>query len=134
MNGKFILLFFVFLNLTTILVFSGLGMGTGVYTGMMGSFFEIDAANNITGDLADPLKGALADVRDPERGLFQQLSSVFFDSLKMVLAFIGLITPVPFIALMSSLDIANYVKLIFSIPFVLIWVVSIFEFVRAQRL
>lgn len=138
MNGKFLMFFFIILNVITVIMMGAFGQDTGVYSGFTDSFFETtqnsDGEVYYTGNLSSGIDKELANLREEEKGLFESAASSFFDVAKMLTGFIGLITPVPFIALINSLDLAWYITLIIALPLSILWIIALFEFMGNRNL
>lgn len=138
MNGKFLMFFFIILNVITVIMMGAFGQDTGIYSGFTDSFFETtqnsDGEIYYTGNLSSGIDTELENLRDEEQGLFESLASSFFDVAKMLTGFIGLITPVPFIALINSLDLAWYITLIIALPLSILWIIALFEFMGNRTL
>ena len=137
MNGKFLLFFFVILNIVTVIMMGAFGQDTGLYSGVTDTFFETETINDevrYTGNLSSNVSNELQNLRTPDKGLFESAASSFFNVVKMLVGFVGLITPFPFIALINSLNMAWYVTVIIALPLSMVWVVSLFEFVGNRRL
>lgn len=129
--------FFVILNVLTVILLGAMGQSTGIYSGITDDFFDTETINDkvyYTGNLSSEIEGELETLRDPERGLFQTVASSFFDVVKMLVGFVGLITPFPFIALINGLNLKWYITIILSLPLALIWIISLFEFMGNRRL
>lgn len=138
MNGKFLMFFFIILNVITVIMMGAFGQDTGIYSGFTDSFFETtqnsDGEIYYTGNLSSGIDTELENLRDEEQGLFESVASSFFDVAKMLTGFIGLITPVPFIALINSLDLAWYITLIIALPLSILWIIALFEFMGNRTL
>lgn len=130
--------FFIILNVITVIMMGAFGQDTGIYSGFTDSFFETtqnsDGEVYYTGNLSSGIDAELENLRDEEQGLFESVASSFFDVAKMLTGFIGLITPVPFIALINSLDLSWYITLILALPLSILWIIALFEFMGNRRL
>jgi len=113
------------------------GQSTGIYSGVTDQFFDtttVDGKVYYTGNLSSGIEDELQVLRDPKQGLFESTASSFFDVVKMLVGFIGLITPFPFIALINSLSLTWYITVIISLPLSILWVISLFEFMGNRNL
>ena len=138
MNNKFILIFFVILNLTATVVDLQLGNPSG-YNEFLFDNFNMDQNNetkevvfegNLTGDLGTEYN----KMSNPETGFVTTALTTFIDAIKLVIGVVALITPFPFISVMFALNMYWLVTTFLSLALVAFWLFGIMEFFRGSAL
>lgn len=142
MNGKFILLFTVCINIISLLlsfgcadVTTGCSIGSNFILEMFVSESSINAQLDQSGGFGfnDSFNDAVGDLTEPESSGITNVISVIIDGLLMVLGIVSLMTPAPIIAFMMSLSFPLWINLLVSVPIIILYVMSIAEFVRGSQ-
>ena len=138
MNNKFILIFFVVLNLTATVV--DLQMGNpSPYNEFLFDNFRMSQNNatgevifegNLTGDLGTEYN----KMSNPETGFVTTTLTTFIDAIKLVIGVVALITPFPFISVMFALNMYWMITTFLSLVLVAFWLFGIMEFFRGSAL
>lgn len=148
MNGKFLMLCFICFNIVSLLFAYGLysaGNTEIVVNNMvLGAFIKTDlGASNIekltqTGgfELGDDVNSAINDVTKQDSAGTSTDSGFFsiLDGLKMALAVISLLTPIPIVAFLISLQLPLFFLLLFGLPLAIMYMIAIAEFVSGRKL
>ena len=146
MNGKFIILLVVCMNIVGILLSFGYSQTSDVEVVVgdyiFNTFFsDINAENiNQTGTIGlnTQSQSAINQLsQEPSTGVISTVTnfiSVGWDVVKMLAAILSLLTPFPLIAFFNSLGIPLWVNILFSLPLVLLYILSLAEFVRNGQL
>jgi hypothetical protein len=146
MNGKFLVLLMLSLNIVSILfAFGSYSAGNDYESNnyMVDAFLDLTIAENP--DVLESSGGANLDssFESSIEGLTQQESLgtgtdlgffAILDGLKMVLAFLSILTPLPILAFFYSLGMPFWFNLILGLPLLLLYILAIVEFLRGGQL
>jgi len=136
MNNKFILMFFVILNVMVVSLSVMGGQEVGLYTDAMGALFDFevgaDGSINVS-SYNDAVKTETDKFSQGEDGIISRSIGAFYDVFKIVSAFIGLLTPFPIFALMSSLGVVWFVNVLITVPLTILWLIGLYETVRGGQ-
>lgn len=147
MNGKFILIVIICMNLLAFFISMGYAQ-TGT-NNTIGDFYLVSTfldsgsydqtvanATQTKGvELSENYSTALQSLTEEQSGssiatnILEGLTS-FLDVIKMVLAGISLLTPIPLIAFLSSLLMPLWVTIAIGLPLSILYLVALMEFVR----
>ena len=149
MNGKMILLAILCINFVALMIGNAclspdVNCSTGLTSSLekspFASFYNINSLQQPLSSVGGPdintgFDGAISDLTKQEAGGEVQTSGgislrSIVDGLKMIGAFITLLTPLPSMALLVSLSLPWWVVTLLSIVFIILYVVSIAEFIR----
>ena len=142
MNGKFLILLVLALNVVSMLFAFGMYQAGNEYFSenyMVDAFLKFDVRSNP--EILISEGGAELDpsFQSSVEGLTKQESSGtgtdlgFFsilDGLKMVLAFLSILTPLPILSFFYSIGMPFWFNLIFALPVFVLYCLAILEFVR----
>lgn len=145
MNGKIILLAILCINFVALMIGNACLESSDncsfvADNSVFGSFYKVNSLSQpfeSTGgpELSTGFDGAISDLTKQEAGGEVQTSGgislrSIVDGLKMIGAFITLLTPLPSMALLVSLSLPWWVVALLSIIFIILYVISIAEFIR----
>lgn len=146
MNGKFIILLVVCMNIVGLLISFGYSqtsdqtiiVGDYIFETFFGEINQSEINQDGTVGLNSQSQAAVNELsQEPSAGFISTVTnfiSVGWDVIKMTAALLSILTPFPLIAFFNSLGIPLWVNMIFSIPLVLLYILSIAEFVRGGQL
>lgn len=146
MNGKFIILLVVCMNIIGLLLSFGYSqtsdqtivVGDYIFETFFGEINQSEINQDGTVGLNSQSQTAVNELsQEPSTGFVSTVTnfiSVGWDVIKMIAAFLSILTPFPLIAFFNSLGIPLWVNMIFSLPLVLLYILSIVEFVRGGQL
>lgn len=144
MNGKILLLLMLSLNIVAAaFAFScatnDVQCGENFSNAVINFFFDIGADTDLTDssgfNINENAESAIADMTQQESGggiitgLFETVTSLL-DALKMVIGFIALLTPLPFLTMLYSLGLPFIFTMIIGIPTFALYAISIMELIR----
>lgn len=147
MNAKLLLLLMLVLNFIILMFSAACSQSTECsFSGdgnVLSTFFNFD--NNLLLNpnanqqlsLTDGLTQSIESANQGQTGTASSTTSgvaLFLDSLKMILAFISLITPLPIFYMISVLGFPFWADLLLGIIFGLMYAVGIMEFIGGRRL
>jgi len=87
--------------------------------------------------LSEDFQNASEQLAQQESGIVSSTIaglSVFLDALKIIFAMITLLTPFPILSFFISLNFPVYATILISAPFVILYVISLTEFVGVRQL
>jgi len=140
MNGKFILVFVLCTSLSAFFVNfscseSDLSFCSQVNTSLISNLFNLNSNTDLTQSggfgFSDDFSDAVASIDEPQSGVgVGDIISIILDPLKIIFGIISFFTPIPIIDLLNSLGAPLYVTLIIGVPLVLLYIITVIEFVR----
>lgn len=142
MNGKFLILLILALNVVSILFAFGMYQAGNEFISnnyMINAFLNVGANENPEILISDGGADLDPSFQSSVEGLTKQESSGtgtdlgFFsilDGLKMVLAFLSILTPLPILSFFYSIGMPFWFNLIFALPVFVLYCLAILEFVR----
>jgi len=133
MNGKFIILLTVFINIMVMVFIAEAGLNVTGYTPVLNQFLnvnnetlEVDSAYNTnTQDSLDRLSQANQGTEE---------GASFFDVFKLLVGAVSLLTPLPILAVITSLQLTAIVKLMIGAPLAILYFIAVIEFVGNRQL
>lgn len=144
MNGKFLILFFVCCNIVGLIMTSacitdGGTCGGYVNNAIIGVFFSVNPTDDLTKSggfaLTDEFSDATSALTKPESsGIGTQIVGFILDGLKMIGGMLTLLTPLPLLNFLFSLNMPLYITAIFGMPLFVLWVLALVELVRGVNL
>lgn len=142
MNGKAILLLFVCFNIVSLaFTFSCVESGAScqsVGSPMLNWAFSVDSNTqlNETGGLSlnSTFEGE-TNALTQQKGGAQESSTIAFilDSLKMIVGFISLLTPLPMLAYVFAFGLPVWLSMMVVVPSIILYVIAIAEFVGGRQ-
>jgi len=100
-------------------------------------FFEVNQTtklNATTGlNLDDDFESELAGATREKTGIASQLINGaigFLDSIRMVLGFISLLTPLPILVVLTALGIPLLFMMLLAVPIIALYSIGVIEFIR----
>ncbi len=141
MNGKFILLVMLCLNITAFAVSYGCAQSADT-TCAIGSNYMIDlfvdnesvsysVAPNATGfGVDESFRTAIEDSTKESTGIISGIVNgiaTFLDGLKMILGVLSLLTPFPILAFVFSVGLPFWATLVLGLPIFVLYTLSIIE-------
>lgn len=146
---KLIVIMFVCINLVTIVVANvavskGNRFGEQIDNSFILKFFIVKQDTDF-GDfggkgleLNETFKSAIQNATTPQSSGTSILPTtsvtLFLDALKMIIGFIAMLTPLPFIAFVLSLGPPILVNVLFVIPIFMLWIMGLIEFIRGANM
>ncbi|MFO7888253.1 MAG: hypothetical protein R6U59_08040 [Eubacteriales bacterium] len=133
MNGKFIILMTVCINIMVLIFISQTNLNVTGYTPVINTFIgvnnetlEIDSSYNTQ------TESALGELSRSNEGT--EAGASFFDVFKLLVSAVSLLTPLPIIAVIVSLQMTAIVKLMIGAPLAVLYFIAIIEFVGNRQL
>lgn len=144
MNGKFILILFVCLNVATLVgssvcqeTVNSCSFGTNPVLSLFISDTEIEAIGSDPGTISGAgfndnfTESVSGIVKQQSSGTFIDTSGIsFLDGLRMILGLLTLLTPIPLIAFVITSGLPLVLVLLLGLIPILIYILSIMEFIR----
>jgi hypothetical protein len=141
MNGKFILLLILSINIVSIVISMGLFQAGNDFISnnyMVEAFVQTGLLDNPDNLLASGSTELNDGFESSVEGFTKQESSGtgsdlgFFniiDGLKIIFSFVSIITPLPILAFFASLGMPIWINLIIGLPIFILYIISIAEFI-----
>jgi hypothetical protein len=133
MNGKFIILLTICINIMTLIFISQTNISVTGYTPIINNFIsvnnetlEVDSAYN------SQTNAALNRLSEANEG--SEAGASFFDVFKLLVGAVSLLTPLPILAVLVSLQMTAIVKLMLAAPIGILYFIAIIEFVGNRQL
>ena len=144
MNGKFLLLIIISINIVSILLTGSyvsegnpqdLGFEENYIFNTFFSSIDVNELSNVSSiSLNSNTSDAVGQFDDGQssgstsEGSFP-IFGTFLDGLKMTLAFLSILTPLPILAFVNSLGLPLWLMVLFVAPLGILYVIALFEFV-----
>lgn len=143
-DGKNILLFFTCVNLFAValgyLCVSGGGVCSQNYnSGIISSLFDFSPNADLSASggpqMSTQFSNATSEIVTPQSSGFNIFEGLglLLDGLKMIIGIISLLTPIPLLDFLYSMGMPIIFVIFIAIPSVLVWVVSLMEFIRGGQ-
>lgn len=149
MNGKFILILFICLNLSTLVASSvclemenNCSFGDNPVLELFLPSTTINNAENVDGYLTQntgtglnaTLQNAVGDTTKEQSGgtFIDNAGFSFLDGLKMVLGFISLLLPIPLVTFIISVGFPLWLTILLGFLPIFLYIIAIIEFVRGS--
>ena len=149
MNGKFILILFICLNLSTLVASSvclemenTCSFGDNAVLKLFIPSHTINSAQNEEGylnqntgtGLNSTLENSIGGVTKEQSGgtFIESTGFSFLDGLKMVLGFISLILPIPLVTFVISVGFPLWLTILLGLLPIFLYIIAIIEFVRGS--
>ena len=144
MNGKFILLIMMCINIVSLLITAGFqsenpnsdyALGSNYIFNTFFSAVDVNEVQNQTIMSFNETTSEGIDELDNEQAsgsFLETLSggvSFILDTFKMIVGFLSILTPIPMIAFFGSLGFPLWLSILIGSPLILLYVMAIFEFV-----
>jgi hypothetical protein len=146
MNGKFILLLVISLNIVSIIFALGLIqagnevlLNNFVLEPFLKEKITSENINDLSGggsiQVSDSVASAVADATKQESAGASDGFGFFaiLDALKMIRSFIVILTPIPILSFFAYLDIPLWVTLIIGFPLVIFYFIALIEFIGNRK-
>lgn len=142
MNGKFLVLLILSLNVVSILFAFGMYQAGNEFVSnnyMVDAFLSLGVNDNPEILLSQGGAQLNSNFEESVEGLTKQESSGtatdlgFFsilDGLKMVLAVLSILTPLPILSFFYSIGMPFWFNLIFALPILILYILSLVSFLR----
>lgn len=144
-KGSIILLLLLAINIVgfgfaSVCTSAGQSCGSNFDNSVISFFFDVDENTDLTIpdgiQVDETFRATMQESLVQETGVATAvLNGVvgFLDSLKMVLAFLSLLTPFPLLVLMYSFGIPLLYMMLFSIPLFVFYALAIIEIIRGVQ-
>lgn len=150
MNGKFLILLFLCLNIASLV--GSAACAEAIATCQFGDnvmlrlFISDESINNIGSDpnvhtgvgFSENFTGVASSITNQKSSgtssFFESGGFNILDGLAMILGFISLLTPFPLLAFIVSADLPILFAVIFGLVPIILYVIAIVEFIRGSQL
>lgn len=149
MHGKFFILLFFCLNLSTLVASSvclemtnECDFGNNFVLELFIPSGQVDDLENNAGELTETggtgfnedLTGTVSDITNEQSGgtFLGDNGFSFLDGLKMILGVISLLLPIPFVAFIISVGFPLWLTMLLAIGIPLLYLLAIMEFIRGS--
>ena len=150
MNGKFILILFICLNLSTLVASSvclevenNCSFGKNIVLELFLPSETIANAQNVEGALNENagtglnsnFEDSIGDITKEQSGgtFIDNTGFSFLDSLKMVLGVISLILPIPLVTFIISVGFPLWLTILLGLLPIFLYILAIIEFIRGSN-
>lgn len=139
MNGKWLLLFMLCLNIVcvyvanTSTVFAEYSINSS--TTFINNFFILGVGENTVPQINSTFAGNITTTLNANTANVAPFTTLggFIDIIRLVLSVLALLTPIPSILTLFTLQLPGFFILLFGVPFSILYVVSVLEFLRGGQ-